>query len=334
AAENKTQEEKGEYARVFEEEYQLYLNEVMDLVETPYIRYLKGSAVTDTHSGYFSIDKKTKKLKDPDVEMRGENAGQSNDVDAYDLILKDKERLLSLDEPVRFIFSHSALREGWDNPNVFVICTLKHSDNTISRRQEVGRGLRIAVNKLGERMDHPATVHDINVLTVVASESYKDFVTALQRDISETLSQRPRVADKAYFTGKMLPTADGVVTLSEDQATDIEFYLIQNGYVDKKRNITEKYHAAKKDGALAELPEELQPIAEQVFGLIDTVFSDAQLMVPENDRKAKKLEPNANFEKREFKELWQRINRRAAYSVQFDDAELIQKSVATLNDKD
>lgn len=327
-------DEKGEYARVFEEEYQLYLNEVMDLVETPYIRYLKGIAVTETHSGYFSIDKKTKKLKDPAVEMRGENAGQSNDVDAYDLILKDKERLLSLDEPVRFIFSHSALREGWDNPNVFVICTLKHSDNTISRRQEVGRGLRIAVNKLGERMDHPATVHDINVLTVVASESYKDFVTALQRDISETLSQRPRVADKAYFTGKMLSTADGVVTLSEDQATDIEFYLIQNGYVDKKRNITEKYHTAKKDGALAELPEELQPIAEQVFGLIDTVFSDAQLMVPENDRKAKKLEPNANFEKREFKELWQRINRKAAYSVQFDDAELIQKSVATLNNKD
>lgn len=327
-------DEKGEYARVFEEEYQLYLNEMMDLVETPYIRYLKGIAVTDTHSGYFSIDKKTKKLKDPKVEKRGENAGQSNDVDAYDLILKDKERLLSLDEPVRFIFSHSALREGWDNPNVFVICTLKHSDNTISRRQEVGRGLRIAVNKLGERMDHPSTVHDINVLTVVASESYKDFVTALQRDISETLSQRPRVADKAYFTGKMLSTADGVVTLSEDQATDIEFYLIQNGYVDKKRNITDKYHAAKKDGALAELPEELQPIAEQVFGLIDTVFSDAQLMLPENDRKAKKLEPNANFEKREFKELWQRINRKAAYSVQFDDAELIQKSIAALNDKD
>ena len=327
-------DEKGEYARVFEEEYQLYLNEVMDLVETPYIRYLKGIAVTDTHSGYFSIDKKTKKLKDPTVERRGANAGQSNDVDAYDLILKDKERLLSLDEPVRFIFSHSALREGWDNPNVFVICTLKHSDNTISRRQEVGRGLRIAVNKLGERMDHPATVHDINVLTVVASESYKDFVTALQRDISETLSQRPRVADKAYFTGKRLSTGDGVVTLSEDQATDIEFYLIQNGYVDKKRNITENYHAAKKDGALAELPEELQPMAEQVFGLIDTVFSDAQLMLPENDRKAKKLEPNANFEKREFKELWQRINRKAAYSVQFDDGELIQKSIAALNDKD
>lgn len=299
-----------------------------------YSKYLGGIKAEFTHSGYFSIDKKTKKLKDPTVEKRGENAGQSNDVDAYDLILKDKERLLSLDEPVRFIFSHSALREGWDNPNVFVICTLKHSDNTISRRQEVGRGLRIAVNTLGERMDNQATVHDINVLTVVASESYKDFVTALQKDISETLSQRPRVADKAYFTGKVLSTADGVVTLTEEQAAGIEFYLIQNGYVDIKRNITEKYHAEKKDGKLAELPEELKPMAEQVFGLVDTVYSDAQLMVPENDRNAKKLVPNANFDKREFKELWKRINRKAAYSVQFDDAELIKKSVATLNDED
>ena len=140
---------------------------------------------------FFLLIRKTQKLKDPDVEKRGENAGQSNDVDAYDLILKDKERLLSIDEPVRFIFSHSALREGWDNPNVFVICALKHSDNTISRRQEVGRGLRIAVNNFGERMDHPATVHDINVLTVVASESYKDFVTALQRHQRNLVTASP-----------------------------------------------------------------------------------------------------------------------------------------------
>src|SRR5690606_22076278 len=108
--------------------------------------------------GYFSIDKRTRRIIDSAVATRGENAGLADDVDAYDLILKDKERLLSLDEPVRFIFSHSALREGWDNPNVFVICTLKHSDNTISRRQEVGRGLRLAVNQQGDRMDDPATV--------------------------------------------------------------------------------------------------------------------------------------------------------------------------------
>ena len=238
-----------------------------------------------------------------------------------------------LAEPVRFIFSHSALREGWDNPNVFVICMLKHSDNTISRRQEVGRGLRLSVNQNGDRMDHPSIVHDINVLTVVASESYKDFVTALQKDISESLSARPRVADKAYFTGKMLNTKEGSITVSEDQATDIEFYLIQNGYVDKKRNITEMYHQAKKDGTLEVLPDELQPYAEQIFQLIDSVFSESQLMQIDDGRKPKRLQTNANFEKQEFKALWGRINRKATYNVLFDDVELVNNAIKALNDK-
>jgi len=327
-------DEKGEYACMFEEEYQLYLNEVLDLDETPYIQYLKGIAVDKTHSGYFSIDKKSKRMTDPDVEKRGENAGLSNDVDAYDLILKNKERLLSFAEPVRFIFSHSALREGWDNPNVFVICTLKHSDNTISRRQEVGRGLRLCVNQSGDRVDHPAIVHDVNVLTVVASESYKNFVTALQKDISDSLSERPRVADKAYFVGKVLQTQAGNITLTDEQATGIEFYLIQNGYVDKKRNVTEKYHQAKVDGTLAPLPADLLPMAEQVIKLVDTVFSEGQMVQPEDGRKAKRLLPNANFEKQEFKALWNRINHKAAYSVHFDSAELVQKALTAINSKD
>ncbi len=327
-------DEKGEYARVFEEEYNLYLNEVLRLEDTPYMAYLKGLPVEKTHSGYFSIDKKSKRLTDPSVAQRGESAGLSDDVDAYDLILKEKERLLSLAEPVRFIFSHSALREGWDNPNVFVICALKHSDNTISRRQEVGRGLRLAVNQQGDRMDHPATVHDVNVLTVVASESYKDFVAALQKDISESLSARPRIADKAYFTGKVVNTAAGPVTITADQATDIEFYLIQNGYVDKKRSITDKYHHAKKDAVLAVLPDELAPLGEAVFHLIDSVFSDKALPEIGDDRRPKKNPLNSNFEKQEFKALWNRINRKAAYSVEFDSAELIRKSVAAVNDKD
>lgn len=323
-------DEKGEYARIFEEEYQLYLNEVLDLDETPYIKHLKGITVEKTHSGYFSIDKKTKKLVDPEM---GKKATETDDVDAYDLILKDKERLLSLSEPVRFIFSHSALREGWDNPNVFVICALKHSDNTISRRQEVGRGLRLSVNQLGDRMDDHATVHDINVLTVVASESYQNFVAALQKDISESLSARPHLADKAFFIGKVLNTTEGHISISDEQATEIEFYLIQNGYVDKKRNITEKYHQAKKNGALETLPDELLSYAEQVFQLIDNVYSENLGMRPENGRKMKKLEPNANFEKQEFKELWARINRKAAYSVQFDSEELVTKAVKALNDQ-
>lgn len=326
-------DEKGEYARVFEEEYQLHLNEVLDLVETPYTQYVKGIAVDKTHSGYFSIDKKSKRLMDPDVEKRGENAGLSSDVDAYDLILKNKERLLSMAEPVRFIFSHSALREGWDNPNVFVICTLKHSDNTISRRQEVGRGLRLCVNQSGDRVDHPAIVHDVNVLTVVASESYKSFVAALQKDISDSLSERPKVANKEYFVGKVVQTPTGSVTLTDEQATDIEFYLIQNGYVDKKRNITEKYHRAKADGTLAPLPDDLLPMAEQVIKLVDSVFSEGQMVQPTDGRKAKRLLPNANFERQEFKALWNRINRKAAYSVHFDSAELVHKAIAAINDK-
>ena len=166
---------RGEYARIFEEEYTEYLNEVLTLEDTAYNAYLKRDNANDVHDGYFAIDKK-KNLVNPSIQKSGETKGESNDVDAYDLILKNKTRLLSLKEPVRFIFSHSALREGWDNPNVFTICALKHSDNTISRRQEVGRGLRLAVNQNGDRMDSPLNVHQLNVLTVVASESYKDFV--------------------------------------------------------------------------------------------------------------------------------------------------------------
>ena len=327
-------DEKGEYARIFEEEYQLYLNEVLDLDETSYVKYLRGISAEKTHSGYFSIDKKSKRLADPTVAARGENAGLSDDVDAYDLILKDKERLLSFAEPVRFIFSHSALREGWDNPNVFVICALKHSDNTISRRQEVGRGLRLSVNQSGDRMDHPATVHDVNVLTVVASESYKDFVAALQRDISESLSARPRVADEAFFTGKVLKTESGDVAITPQLAKQIYKYLLKHDYTDDADRITSTYHEAKKDGTLAALPPELVPHAEQVFKLIDSVFSENQLPEIGDDRKPKKNPLNANFEKQEFTELWNRINRKAAYSVDFDHDELVQKAVKTLNDKD
>jgi len=335
-------DEKGDYARVFEEEYSQYLNEVLDLDETPYIKYLKGINAARTHSGYFSIDKKTKRLADPDTEKRGENAGLSNDVDAYDLILKDKETLLSLPKPtdddvtrskknVRFIFSHSALREGWDNPNVFVICALKHSDNTVSRRQEVGRGLRLSVNQNGDRMDHPAIVHDINVLTVVASESYKDFVTALQRDISDSLSARPKVADEAYFTGKVLKTPAGDVEVTPQLAKQIYKYLLKNDYSDDADRITGTYHEAKKDGTLAALPLELQAHAEQVYQLIDSVFSDSQMFDISDDRRPKKNPLNGNFDKQEFKELWNRINRKAAYSVNFDSAELVTKAVDELD---
>lgn len=323
------EDEKGEYARVFEEEYALYLGELLAREQGAYRDYLEGIEAARTHAGYFSIDRKSRRLVDPEM---GRKATEADDALAYDLILKDKERLLSLAEPVRFIFSHSALREGWDNPNVFVICTLKHSDNTVSRRQEVGRGLRLAVNQSGERIDHPAIVHEVNVLTVVASESYKDFVAALQKDIGESLSERPRAADKAYFIGKVLRTADGDVTLDEDLAAAVEFWLIQNGYVDRKRHLTGVYHDARRGGMLAELPDELAAFGAQLFELVDGVLGEGGGVRIDDGRRTRANPLNDNFGKREFRELWERINRKAAYNVRFDPAELQAKAVRALDE--
>lgn len=321
----------GDYARIFEEEYNSYLTEIQSLEDTAYNRYLHGIQTNRTHEGYFSIDKKSKRLVNP---ATGKKSNETDDVDAYDLILKNKERLLSFDEPVRFIFSHSALREGWDNPNVFVICTLKHSDNSISRRQEVGRGLRLSVNQNGDRMDNPATVHDINELTVVASESYKDFVGALQKDIRESLSARPHEANEKYFTGKILQTPAGEVEVTPQLAKQIYKYLLKNDYTDDNDQITPAYHAAKKEDQLAELSSELQPYAQQIFQLIDSVYSEGLLPQISDGRKAKVNPLNDNFEKREFQALWSKINRKAAYTVEFEATELIEKCIEVLNDKD
>jgi type III restriction enzyme len=322
-------EQPGEYARIFEEEYERHLDEVLTLEDSAYNRYLKGIAARRTHHGYFSIDKKSKRLVNP---VTGARSTEADDVDAYELILKDKERLLSFAEPVRFLFSHSALREGWDNPNVFVICTLKHSDSSVSRRQEVGRGLRLAVNQAGDRMDDPATVHELNVLTVVASESYKDFVAGLQKDIAGSLSARPLKADVDYFTGKVLK-ADfgGEVLVSGTMARSIYRYLAKNDYTDDADKITAAYVDAKNAGRLAPLPQDLVDWGPQIYRLIDAVFSDAQLPAIEDGRKVKTNPRNANFEKKEFQELWSRIHRKAAYTVHFESAELVGKCVRALD---
>jgi type III restriction enzyme len=325
-------EEPGDYARIFEEEYAERLNQVLTLEDTAYNRYVKDIAAAKTHQGYFSIDNKSKRLVDPKVKARGENAGEADDVDAYDLILRDKERLLGFNEPVRFLFSHSALREGWDNPNVFVICTLKHSDNSISRRQEVGRGMRLARNQNGDRIDDPAIVHQVNVLTVVANESYKDFVAGLQKDILAAVSARPRKADLDYFTGKVLKTAAGEVAVTPVLAKLIVRYLAKHDYTDAQTdNITETYHVAKKDGTLVALPPELEPYKPQIFELIDAVFSADQLPDFEDDRKSALNPRNGNFDKKEFQELWGRINRKAIYAVDFQTDELVAKCVKALD---
>lgn len=326
-------DEQGAYARIFEEEYEKLKAECLEDLpsNSNYFKYLADIPIRQTHKGYFSIDRKTKKLIDPNFKKRGEDEGLSDDVEAYDLILKDKERLLSFEEPVRFIFSHSALREGWDNPNVFVMCMLKQSDNTISRRQEVGRGLRLSVNKKGDRMDHPAVVHDINILTVVASESYKDFVANLQREIGDSLSSRQQKIDECYLTGKVIMTETGRIEITQNMAKKIYKYLLKNDYLDDSDKIAETYHEARVNQNLGPLPIDLACYAEPIFELIDRVFSESQLPDVRDDRKPKMNPLNANFEKKEFKELWSRINSKAIYSVDFDSQELIHNCIRTLN---
>jgi type III restriction enzyme len=327
----------GDYARIFEEEYAAIVAEIvgeleLDAATKAYQEYLERDEVRAVHQGYFSIDKKTKRQVDPDVAKRGEDAGMSTDVDAYDLILKDKERLLSFAEPVRFIFSHSALREGWDNPNVFVMGMLKKSDNTVSRRQEIGRGLRLSVDQHGERMDNPVTVHDINELTVVTDESYTDFVTELQKEISESLSARPRVASVKFFTGKTFQTPNGESVVQEALALALYKYLNKHDYLNEDDTLSDAYRKAKESGTLAEPASEvLKPLIEYLLPVVDSLDSDVPL--PSDGRKAKKVPLNANFGKKEFQALWDRINHKAVYQVAFDSPELIAKCIAAL-DKD
>ena len=327
---------KGDLWKMFEDEYMLYLNENLSLFEDDYQKYLKRFSVEQVHNGYFSIDKKGK-VKNSDVK-RGSDI--SDDISAYDLILKDKERLLSFDEPTRFIFSHSALREGWDNPNVFQICTLRHANSATAKRQEVGRGLRICVDQQGNRMDAERlgdAVHDINKLTVIANESYSSFVDDLQKDTREALRERPTVATVGYFEGKTFKLGAEHYTISSQEAASIVSYLFDNDYTDAKGNILPSYHEDLAQGTLAPLGKKLQPITEQVHRLIQGIFDPSALegMIENGNDKAEVVNDklNDNAAKTEFKRLWAEINHRYVYTVHYDSEELIKKSIAAI-DKD
>ncbi len=324
----------GEYGRMFEQEYIDILNDRLTLFESPYHDYLRRISVHDTHRGYFSIDKTGHAVNS--TVKRGSEF--SDDISAYDLILKNKERLLSFEEPTRFIFSHSALREGWDNPNVFQICTLKHSDNTTAKRQEVGRGLRLCVNHEGDRQDADIcgekTVHEVNLLTVIASESYFNFVGDLQKQIREVLYDRPSKATASYFEGKTVMIGEEAHKITKQEADRIHRYLIKNNYVDDDDNITDEYRIAEESGQYAVLPAELSVLSAGVHTLVQGIFDDSVLnKMIDNGNKTKVQENplNDNFYKREFKELWSYINHKYAYTVGFDSEELIQKSIAAIN---
>ena len=322
---------KGPLWQMFEKEYQQFLNDNLSLFEDDYQRYLRRFSADQVHNGYFSIDKKG----------RAQNSKEKDSEDnrpAYDLILKDKERLLSFDEPTRFIFSHSALREGWDNPNVFQICTLRHAGSATAKRQEVGRGLRICVDQQGNRMDVERlgdAVHDINQLTVIANESYSTFVDALQKETREALRERPTLATVAYFEGRKFMVGDEVHVISTMEATAIVNYLYENDYVDEKGNILQSYHEDLNAGTLAPMGKKLQPISEQVHQLVQGIFDPSALadMIEDGNGSATVLNEhlNDNASKEEFKRLWAEINPRYVYTVHYDSEELINKAIGAIN---
>ena len=329
-------EQLGEYGRIFEQEYISVLNEYRNFLDADYMKYLDAVDVHEVHRGYFSIDKKTGRSVDSSVK-RGTD--MSDDISAYDLILKNKERLLSFEEPTRFIFSHSALREGWDNPNVFQICTLKHSDSTTQKRQEVGRGLRLCVNQAGNRMDAETLgdkVHEINILTVIASESYAPFVSDLQKQIKDVLYDRPTKATIEYFSGKSIKIDGKPIKVDDRQARAIYQYLVRNNYVDEEDRVTQDYRDDVQNNTLAPVPEALKPIEEGVHALVQAIYDDSLLKkMFEDGNKPKVLDNplNERFEKEEFQKLWKTINHKYAYTVDFDSDELISKAIAHIDNE-
>ena len=328
-------ETKGKFAKMFEEEYRNVLSELMPTFDDEvYLRYLSDprNAAEKVHQGYFSMDKKGKV-----VESKGKEG--ENEERAFDLIMKDKERLLSLKEPVRFIFSHSALKEGWDNPNVFQICTLRHANSAIAKRQEVGRGLRICVDQQGNRMDYQELgedVQEVNKLTVITNESYTDFVDGLQKETKEALRERPTKADIKFFEGKVVTRADGGrQTLNVQDAMMIVGYLLGCGYVDENNNITQRYKEDLKDKTLKPMFPGLQPVEAEVHKLIQSIYDERVELVNmvENGYSTKTSDNalNANFGKKEFQELWKLINHKYVYTVHYDSKELIDHAVCSIN---
>ena len=326
----------GIYANMFEEEYEdVVSNMQREFDDEDYIRYLDSISAHEAHAGYFSIDKKGKMT---DSKLSDKKEKTSDDIDAYDLIMKNKELLLDRDpkrSPVRFIFSHSALREGWDNPNVFQICTLKQSSSEVRKRQEVGRGLRLCVNQDGERMDANVLgndVHAVNVLTVIASESYDSFAKGLQSELADAVAGRPVAVTADLFKGKVLVDAGGNEQIVDGElAQAIHYDLIVNGYIDRKGALTDKYYADKANGAV-KVAEEVADSRDAVINILDSVY-DSRAMQPENARD-KNVELQVDPEKLampEFKALWQRISPKSVYVVDFDTDELVQKSIDSLN---
>lgn len=325
----------GIFADMFEQEYvDVVKNLQLREGEREYGRYLQSIHAEKTHAGYFSVDRKGHMIN----SKLGRSGVASDDVDAYDLIMKNKELLLERDpekSPVRFIFSHSALKEGWDNPNVFQICTLKQSSSDIRKRQEVGRGMRLCVNEDGERMDENALradVHNINVLTIIASESYDQFAKGLQTEIAEAVGDRPRQVTVDLFKNARVHDRDGNEEIVDtSMARRLIHYMIKMDYLDENDHLTEIFYRDKENNEVS-FGTSLDSYRRDILFILDRIYNAAK-MQPENARKYD-VELRLDTEKLtmpEFRNLWGQINTRTAYAVDFDTEELVRKAIAALN---
>ena len=336
-------EQKGVYSHVFEEEYsnavKLFFEQLPFEEDKDYRTYLERDNVQRIHTGYFSVDKKGHAV-DSEVK-RGES--DSSDVHAYDLIMKNKEQLLSIDEPVRFIFSHSALREGWDNPNVFQICTLRMSSGEIKKRQEIGRGLRLSVNKDGERMDADVlgthNVHDVNALTVIANESYEEFAKALQDEFYEVIKNRPKEVAPSLFDGQVWADDSGNEIEIDGSKAALVFAALKMSGLVKDGQLTDEYfdltpdlRSEKVTEVLGSIDSSLTPYTDNVLRIVESVYdSKKNPMVSDARNKATLNLDHEKFASKEFKNLWEEINSKSYYTVSFNEAKLVKSCVNSLN---
>jgi type III restriction enzyme len=316
--------QKGKYAQMFEEEYAV-------LIKKPkYHSLFEGadleSLPEEVHNGYFAIDKK-KDSKGNNLlkESKGE-AKTAADGSAYNLIMKDKEKLLSFESKLKFIFSHSALKEGWDNPNVFQICTLNETTSVMKKRQEIGRGLRIAVNQDGERVYG----FDVNTLTVMANESYENFVKQLQKEIEDDEGIRFGMVEKHMFANIVVENdSHQDEYLGTEASEEIYHHLYEQGYIDNRGKVDDKLKKDLKENQV-NLPEEHKEHAAQIVAALKKVAGNL------NIKDAGKRE-NVNLNKsiylgEEFKALWERIKYKTTFRVDFDVQDLIEKCAKEINE--
>lgn len=311
---------KGRYAVIFEEEYAAAIK--APKYQTLFKDVDTATLPSEVHDGYFSQDK-SGRLTESTEEGRGNQTGRDNAERAYKLIMQDKERLLSFGTKLKFIFSHSALREGWDNPNVFQICVLRDMGTELARRQSIGRGLRLCVNQQGERLRG----FDVNTLTVVASERYEDFAENLQREIEEDTGFRFGRVEAHVFGGIVGPGPDGSsAPLGFERSKELWEHLRAKGYIDEKGKVQDTLRAELKGGTLV-LPAGFEAVSSQVQEVLRKLAG--KLVIKKAEREPVKTRDKV-LHGEAFKALWDRIKHRTTYRLDFDQEALIRDCAEAL----